>query len=268
MRDLTLSLAELVATIGDGASLAFGGGGIQRKPIAAARAIAASERGGFELMAMLGGPEVDLLLGLGKVAKLSFAFVGFDAYGLAPNFRRARESASLAFVEYSEATMLAGFEAAAKNLPFLPTRFALGTDLTRTPTTPFRNVICPFTGDNLLAVPALRPDVAIIHVNEADRDGNAVILGDAYADTMLVRAARRVFLTAERVVDRLPRDHTHRASFISRLWVSGVIEAPRGAGFTAQFPEYPFDLPTILAYQRKATDRAWLEKFARSGDAS
>lgn len=254
-------MSDLIGQIEPGQSVAFGGGGLQRKPMAAAKAIAASKLEGLDLISYLGGPEVDLLLGLGKGKRLSFAFVGFDAYGLAPNFRQARESGTLEIVEYSEATMLAAFEAGAKRLPFLPTRFGLGTDLMTTPTTPFKVCLCPFTGEELVAVPAIVPDVAIVHVNEADRAGNAVIHSDAYCDPLIARAARKTFVTAERVVEELPSTHTRRSTFISRLWVAGVVEAPGGAGMTALFPDYRFDLPRILEYQKRATDRVWLQSF-------
>lgn len=261
--DKRITMGDFTASLKPGARIAFGGGGIQRKPMAAAAAIARSALTDLDLVSFLGGPEVDLLIGLGRARQLECAFVGFDAYGLAPCFRAAREAGTLRLVEYSEATMLAAFEAGAKNLPFLPTRFALGTDIVGTPTSPFKTIACPFTGETLLAVPALRPDVAVVHVNVADRAGNAVIHSDAYADGLLARAARRTILTAEKVVDDLPSDQSRRCAFISRLWVDGVIEAPRGAGMTAMFPEYRFDLPKVLEYQKNACNRAWLEDFVQ-----
>ncbi|MBM3523155.1 MAG: CoA transferase subunit A [Alphaproteobacteria bacterium] len=260
-----ISLAELVGEIRDGTRLALGGGGLQRKPMAAVRAIASSSARDLDLVAFLGGPDCDVLIGMGKVRRLTFAYLGFDAYGLAPCFRKARETGTLEAIEYSEASMLAGFDAAAKNLPFLPTRFGLGTDITRTPTSPFATIACPFTGETLLAVPALRSDVAILHAYEADRAGNAVLMGDAYADGMIARTAKRCFVTAERVVDRIARDHSRRSTLISRLWVSGVVEAPGGARFTAQFPDYPLDIEAMLAYQAKAIDAVWLERFVADG---
>ena len=258
--DKRLTMEAFTASLANGANIAFGGGGIQRKPMAAARAIARRGLTDLDLVSFLGGPEIDLLIGLGRARRLSFAFVGFDAYGLAPCFRAAREAGTLPIVEYSEATMLAAFEAGAKNLPFLPTRFGLGTDIVTTQTSPFKTFTCPFTGETLLGVPALRPEIAVIHVNVADKWGNAIIHSDAYADALMVRAARRTVLTAEKVVDELPTDHTRRSTFISRLWVQGVIEAPQGAGMTAMFPDYRFDLPRVLEYQKRATDPVWLEQ--------
>jgi glutaconate CoA-transferase subunit A len=259
--DKRLTLTELVAAIAPGQSIAFGGGGLQRKPMAAVKAIAASALTDIPVISYLGGPEVDLLIGLGKVRSLAFAFVGFDAYGLAPNFRKAREAGTLDVIEYSEATMLAAFEAAAKRLPFIPTRFGLGTAIMTTRSSPLKPFTCPISGETLVAVPALKPDIAIVHVNEADRAGNAVIHSDAFTDPLLVRAARKTFLTAERVVDRLPATQSRRSTFISRMWVSGVIEAPRGAGLTVVYPDYGLDLPAVLEFQKHATDRAWLDSY-------
>jgi glutaconate CoA-transferase subunit A len=269
--DKRMSMAELVAAIPDGALVSFGGGGLQRKPMAAVKAIAASPIQRLRLAMFLGGPDADLLIGMGKAAWMSFAYVGFDLLGLAPNFRKAREGGTLPVVEYSEATAMAAFEAAAKRLPFLPTRFGLGTDVETTPTTPFKRILCPFTGATLLAVPATRPDIAILHVNEADRAGNGIIIGDAYIDPLIARAAQRTYLTAERIVDDLPRGNPgRRATFISRVWVNGVVEAPRGGGFTGVFPDYPADLAAALDYQANAADPAWLRLFVarQDGDAA
>ena len=223
-----IGLEEMVASIGKDDLVAFGGGGIQRKPVAAAAAIARSGLKDLDIASFLGGPEVDLLIGLGKVRRLHFAFVGFDAFGLAPNFRAARQHGDIEIVEYSEGLMMAAYEAAAKRLPFLPSRFGLGTDLLNTATSPFRQFACPLTGEQLLAVPALSPDLAIVHVNEADEMGNALIHSDAFADMLLVQAAKRVVLTTERIVDEIPGERRGRSTFISRRWVDPVVEAPRG----------------------------------------
>ncbi len=270
--DKTLTLSDLTHLAREAESVAFGGGGLQRKPMAAACALASSDIEPMRLVSFLGGPETDLLIGAAKVRHLSFAFVGFDAYGLAPNFRRARESGQLEVVEYSEATLLTAFDAAARRLPFLPTRFALGTAITRTATSPFREFECPVSGETLLAVPALAPGLAILHVNLADRAGNALIHGDTYGDLLLARASAKTVLTAERIVDELPRHSKDlpdsvglRSTFLSRLWVDGVVECPGGGGMTAVFPERAIDLEAVLSFQRQALDADWLARFARAG---
>lgn len=259
-----IDLNQMVALIEPGGMVGFGGGGIQRKPMAAAAAIARSSLGDLEVASFLGGPEVDLLIGLKKVRRLHFAFVGFDMFGLAPNFRAARQSGEIEIVEYSEGLMMSAYEAAAKRLPFLPSRFGLGTDLLSTPTTPFREMTCPLSGEALLAVPPLSPDLAIVHVNEADEQGNALIHSDSYADLLLIQAAKKVVLTAEKIVDAIPGERRARSTFISRLWVDHVVAAPSGGGFSAVFPDYRFDMPAIFDYQKNATDAAWLA--AKAGE--
>jgi glutaconate CoA-transferase, subunit A len=107
MNKLT-TLDALVEKAGGVASIAFGEGGIVRKPLAAAAALGLSALPPRKLFALLGGPEVDLLIGMGKAAELMFAYVGMDAIGLAPNFRRAREQGSLSVTETSEYLFLAG----------------------------------------------------------------------------------------------------------------------------------------------------------------
>lgn len=259
--DKAATIESIVADIEPGTTIAFGGGGLQRKPMLAASTIARSPLKNLDVISFLGGPEVDLLVGLDRIHRLHFAFVGFDGLGLAPNFRAARERGALEIVEYSEGLMLAALEAAAKRLPFLPSRFGLGTDVLNTRTTPFIEFDCPVSGERLIAVPSLAPDIAFIHVNEADRQGNALIHSDAFADLLLAQASRRVVLTAERVVDSLPADHSGRSTFISRLWVDTVVEAPGGGGVSAVYPNYRFDLPRILNYQEQPASDASLESF-------
>ncbi|WP_173934696.1 CoA transferase subunit A [Chelativorans sp. Marseille-P2723] len=249
---------EMVGLVEPGHLVGFGGGGIQRKPMAAAAAIARSNLQHIDAASFLGGPEVDLLIGMKKVRRLHFAFVGFDMFGLAPNFRAARQAGELEIVEYSEGLMMSAFEAAAKRLPFLPSRFGLGTDLLSTPTTPFREMKCPLSGEKLVAVPALAPDLAIVHVNEADEQGNALIHSDSYVDLLLIQASKKVVLTAEKIVERISGERRARSTFISRLWVDHVVEAPSGGGFSAVFPQHRFNMSAILEYQKNATDPAWL----------
>lgn len=263
MPDKVFDLADVVADVPDGALVAFGGGGMQRKPMAAAQALAASDVSGLRVAVFLGGPEVDLLVGLGKVAELRFAYVGLDAMGLAPNFRRAREEGLLTAVEYSEYMLLTALEAAAHGVPFLPTRSGLGTSLLDLPTAPFATVDCPFTGETLVAVPALRPDVVFLHVNQADRRGNARIVGDPFADNLLARAGTRVYVVADEVVDTLPSGSS-KDTVISRVWVTGVCKATRGAAFTGSFPDYPIDHVKAGEYVQQAGDAAWLREFVGS----
>ncbi|HWC13844.1 MAG TPA: CoA-transferase [Actinomycetota bacterium] len=257
MADKLVSLQDAVASIRDGDQIAFGGGGLNRKPLTAAKEVARSHAADLRLVAFLGGPEVDLLIGLGKASSVHFAYVGLDTFGMAPNFRKAREQGLIEAIEATEFIVLTGLEAAVKKVTFLPTKSALGSDILALANTPFKVFSCPLTGTELVAVPALQPDVAFIHVNEADASGNGFIHGDEFGDLLLARAAKRTYLTAERVVER-PATRGH---FISRLWVDGVCETPGGSGFTAMFPDRRLDGQGAAEYAAKAKDEAWLRSF-------
>ncbi|MCE0765438.1 hypothetical protein LWC35_21405 [Pseudonocardia kujensis] len=257
------SLDAMVAAVPPHGLVSFGGGGMVRKPMAAAAALAARETP-VRLSVFLAGPEVDLLLGAGAVEQLDYAYVGLDALGLSPNFRHAREKAGLPAVEWTEAMYIAGVEAATRRVPFAPTRSGLGVDLMELPGIPFRRFPCPLTGEELTAVPAIRPDVLFLHANEVDTLGNVRITGDGFLDAQLARAARTVYVTAERVVDRL-EGMSERETTISRLWVSAVAEVPGGAGFTALYPDHPLDYAQAGDYVAHCADREWVRAYAAKG---
>jgi glutaconate CoA-transferase subunit A len=262
--DKRIVLDDMMAELMDGTTIAFGGGGMQRKPMAAAKAIARKGLQGVHAAVFLGGPEVDLLAGTGVIGTLRFAYVGFDLFGLSPNFRKMRESGKLRIVEYSEGSAIAAFDAGAKKLPFMPTRFGLGTDILRTSTSPFVVFTCPVSGETLIAVPAIAPDVTFIHVNFADRYGNGLIIGDPFIDPVMARASKKVFLTAERVVEQLPTNSPSRSTVISRMWVHGVCEVPHGAGFTGLYPDYPISVSGVAEYMANATNSEWLSEYVNN----
>src|SRR5205085_942401 len=134
--------------------------------------------------------------------------VGLEARGLSPHARRVMESGTVACTEWSNYTLAVRLKAAAMGLPFLPARSLLGTDTFRYSAA--RAITCPFTGEKLVALPALYPDVAAIHVHEADRYGNCRVRGTTVADLDLARAAHRLIITCERLIpnDEIRSDPT------------------------------------------------------------
>jgi glutaconate CoA-transferase, subunit A len=254
-----LTTGDVVERIPDGALVAIGGSSLSRKPMALVRALARSDRRDLRLIVNVGGPEVDLLIGTGKVAEVVFAFVGFEVLGLAPHFRRAGHDGSVRFPEWSEFTIMAGLDATIKRVPFLPTHSGLGTDLLSV-NHAFKTFQDPFNGETLVAVPALRPDVALVHVNLADAQGNGVVLGDGHMDALCAKAAAQTFLSAEQIL--LPeRLQTYgRDVHIFRTAVTGVVEARWGAHFTGCAPDYRADLNHVREYLAAARDRSsWSE---------
>lgn len=248
-----VTVEEVVREIPRGASIAIGGSSLSRKPMTLVRGLAAAGQGDYRLIVDVGGPDVDLLLGTEKVSTLVYAFVGFEIMGLAPHFRRARESGQTGFQEWTEYTVMAGLDAAVKGVPFLPTHTGLATDVLRV-NPAFKVFSDPFHGEPLVAVPALRPDYALVHVNLADSQGNGVILGDGHVDVLCAKAARYTVLSAERIVSSQELQRYGRDVQIHRIHVDAVVEAPWGAHFTGCAPYYRADLRHVQDYLQAARD--------------
>jgi len=208
-----------------------------------------------------GGPDVGLLCAAGKVRRVVYGFVSLDSIPLEPHFRRARQEGSIEAVELDEGMYQWGLYAAALRLPFLPTRAGLGSDVMKV--LPWlRTVRSPYEdGEELLAVPALPVDVAIVHMNRADARGNAQFLGpDLYFDDVLLGAASRRFVSCERIVPtgELTREGSFLTLRIHRGMVDGVVETPHGAHFTECPPDYGRDEAFQTEYATAAREpEAW-----------
>ncbi|MFP5253434.1 MAG: CoA transferase subunit A [Actinomycetes bacterium] len=267
MREKLMTVDEVVAQVKDGMTVGIGGWGSRRKPMALVRGLLRSEVRDLTMVSW-GGPDVGLLLAAGKVRKLVYAFCSLDSIPLEPLFSRARQEATAAFVEWDEGMFATGLRAAAQRLPFLPVRAGLGSDvLVNDPA--LRTVRSPYDdGEELVAVPALRLDVALVHLNRADKHGNAAYLGpDPYFDDLFCMAADRAYVSTERVVDTagLTVDTPVQRLLLNRMMVSGVVEVPRGAHFTSCVPDYERDEAFQQAYATAARDpetwRAFADRF-------
>lgn len=239
-----LTLEEAVTAVEPGALVYFGGAGLVRKPMAAARALAARGVGRLRVAAFIGGPEVDLLVAAGLVAEVHAAAVGLDALGLAPAYRRARQQGAVAAYDYSEGMLVAALEAGARRLPFLPVAAGLGSSLLES-----NPNVCaflpPFGEGELVAVCALRPDVCFIHAPLAEAGGRVRIPGDRHADLLAAQASSRVYVSAEKL---LPAGGFGvEGGDLHRAWVTGVVECRRGAWPTACYPDYEADLAALRA---------------------
>ena len=242
MGDKTLGLADFAATIESGMTIGIGGWGSRRKPMALVRALLRTDVTDLTVVTF-GGPDVGLLCAAGKVRKLVYGFVSLDSIALDPHFRAAREAGAVEIAEYDEGMFVTGLRAAASRLSFLPTRAGLGSDvLTMNPD--LVTVRSPYADEEYVAMRALDLDVALVHVNRADRFGNAQYLGpDPYFDDLYVMAADRTFVSTEQIVEteELLAHGAPQTLLFSRMFVDGVVEAPRGAHFTSCEPDYDRD---------------------------
>ncbi len=258
--DKRMTIDEVVDRIPNGAKVAIGGSSISRKPMALVRALARSDKRDLTVIVDVGGPDVDLLLGTGSVSQVIYAFVGFEVLGLAPHFRRARQNGTVDFQEWTEYTVMAGLDATIKRVPFIPTHATLGTDVPKV-NTAFREITDPFNQEPLIAVPALAPDVALIHVNYADIQGNGVILGDGHVDVLCAKAAKNTYMSCERLLSSDELQRFGRDVQVLRVYSKGVVEVPWGAHPTGCAPDYRTDLRHLQEYLKAASSDAGWQQY-------
>jgi glutaconate CoA-transferase, subunit A len=240
-----VALADAVELIPDGASVGTGGILMTRKPVALLDAIA-RERTRLTLWTLLGSVDAELLALHGALERANTIYVGFEQLGFAPAYGAAVQEGTVAAGEYSELLMLAGIRASLAGLPFLPTRGAQGSDVAAA--LDVRTIACPYSGEELFAAPAIRPDVALIHAEAADARGN--VQAPRHRDFLfdwdanIARASGRVIVSAERIVDAVDD------ALLFGYEVDAVVEAPGGARPTALPGAYPADLERVAAYTR------------------
>ena len=165
--DKRMSPADIVGRLRDGMTIGIGGWATRRKPMALVREILRSPLRDLTVVSY-GGPDVGLLCAAGKIRRLIFGFVSLDVLPLDAHFRAARQAGAIECTEYDEGMVLLGLRAAGMRLPFLPTRSGLATDVLRV-NPALRTIRSPYEdGEELLAVPAIKLDAALLHVTEAD----------------------------------------------------------------------------------------------------
>jgi glutaconate CoA-transferase subunit A len=212
----------------------------------------------FQILAA-GNLDGEKLLGRVDVAYV----VGLEARGLSMQGRRVIENGQVEVCEWTNYAMACRLRAAATGVPFIPSFTMMGTDTFRLSAA--KEIQCPFTGRKLVALPALYPDVAVIHVHEADRYGNCRIRGITVVDWDLARAAKRVLVTAERVISTEEIRRQPEATVIPAFCVDAVCEVPCGSYPGNMAGEYFSDedhlRQWLQAEKEEAQLRAFLKKY-------
>lgn len=249
-------------------TIGIGGWGARRKPMALIREIVRSPLKDLTVVSY-GGPDVGMLCAARKVRKLVFGFVSLDVIPLDPHFRAARQAGALEVMELDEGMIQWGLRAAMLRLPFLPTRAGLACDVERL-NPALKTVRSPYPdGETLLAMPALHLDAALVHADHADERGNAQVLGpDPYFDDLFCAAARRRYVSCERIVetDELRNLGCVHTLYLDRGLVDGVVEAPFGAHPTSCAPRYGIDREHLATYAAATGDESWADYRRRYVD--
>ncbi|KAF0137193.1 MAG: glutaconate CoA-transferase subunit A [Xanthobacteraceae bacterium] len=209
----------------------------------------------------------DQIVGMGQARKLVFSWAGNPGVGSLHRVREEIEAGRLAIEEHSHAAMANAFEAGAANLPFAVFRGYKGVDLPKVNPN-IRSVTCPYTGEVLATVPAVRPDVAIIHALKADREGNVMLEGIVGVQKEAVLASKRSVVTVEEIVDDFgPRNAN--AVILPSWTVTAIAKVPGGAHPSYAQGYYKRDNAFYIAWDKISRDKTvflkWMEENVLAG---
>jgi len=252
--DKLITLEQAVGFISSGSIIALGGMTLYRRPIAFTKAlIKQSQTKGhpkdLTLMTYTASYESDILVGARLVKRVRTCYFGMEIFGLAPMFTYYANRGELDIIEESEASLALGLRATIARIGFMPGRAWIGTDLLRL-RPDVKTILDPYTDEELVAFPAIKPDVVIIHALRADPEGNAQIGDNKAVDEDLTLASGMVIVTAEEIVPELKK------ADLAAPFVHAIVHAPRGATPSSCHPFYPMDGEAILAYTEQVSDPA------------
>jgi len=244
-----MTLDDAISTyVKDGDLVGFGGLSFWRKPIEACREIIRQDKKDLSLCTFVGGIEIDMLVAAGCASKVRSSFVGMEIFGMAPNYRKAVESRSIKISEESEASIALGLRASYLKVPFMPLKGIIGTDMSKV-----RNDIKQFkdplgSDTELMALPKIDLDVAILHVPYADEYGNGNIAGAVWMDDDMAKTAKKTIITCERLVETEDIRYLQGKAQIPMQTTDAVIKIPFGAHPTSCYDRYTFDALHIQEY--------------------
>ncbi len=242
------SLEQSVRLVNNGQRLAIGGLLLQRTPSAFVRELARQGKKNLKVMKTAANYDFDLLCLAGCTNEVTAGFVSFEAeFGLAPNFRKSVESEQVQFNENSCYTVISSLRAAAFGVPFMPIadlKESYLADKFKTVNNPYSN-----NGDKqTLTVPAIYPDWAVLHVQKADEQGNAIIYGPVFEDLIMAQAANKIILTTEKIVAEKEIQEELDLAIIPGFKVEAVVEIPEGAKPASCYPYYDYSPNDVKEY--------------------
>lgn len=243
-------LQEAFAVVRDGMTLSMTSTHYNSVPMAAMRQIARQRVKNLTIIPTpSAGIAIDLLIAAGCVDTVFASYVGLEFLGLAPNFRRAVEEKRIKVRESDEASLVMGYRAGASGIPFMamPRHYEL-TDLPRANPQSFKRITDPYTGEPCYTVPALQPDVAVIHVQECDPYGNARQLGGNHMEGIIAKAAKHLIITTEAIRPVEETKASPLRTTIPGLLVNSVVELPFGAHPALCPARYNYDEAHLREY--------------------
>ncbi len=261
-----VTLPQAVNKISRGDVVAIGGNVLHRAPMAIVREIIRQEKKDLKIIKTAGGMDVDMLC-LGEcVYSVDAGFISYETeYGLAAHYRKAVQSGSVKGNEHACYTVISALRAASIGVGFMPVKGLQISDLIDV-NDYFVRIEDPFTREQVTVVKAICPDYAVIHVNEADVNGNAYIEGPLFDDILMSRAAKHVIISAEKIVPEQKFSFATNKAQIPHFMVDAVVKVGKGAMPCSCLPLYDIDRKTLdefKALQNKKELQRYLEVYER-----
>ena len=244
-----MTLDDAISTcVQDGDLVGIGGLSFWRKPIAACKEIIRQDKKDLSLCTFVGGIEIDMLVAAGCASKVRACFVGMEIFGMAPHYKKAVESGSVKVSEESEASIALGLKSSYLKVPFMPLKGMIGTDFPKV-----RDDIKQFedplgSGTQLMALPKIDLDVAILHVPYADQYGNGNIAGAVWVDDDMAKTAKKTIIICERLLETEDIRYLRGKAQLPMQTTNAVVKVPFGAHPTSGYDRYTFDALHIQEY--------------------
>lgn len=271
-----MTLSEAVKLIPDGAHISIGGFTINRHPMAIVYEMIRQKKRNLHLYGHSPGSDWDLLIGAGCVRAVELAYEADEAFArIGPRFREAVETGLIQWEDYSNFAMVLRFAAGAMGIPFIPTRTMLGSDIIKREgfSPEFRKsspkiaakklalMDCPFTGERVVLLPAIQPDVTIIHAQVVDTQGTVRIYGQTFGDEQQAKAAKKLIVTCEEIVQPKKLREFPEHNCVPFFRVNAIINVPYGAHPFACYRYYDYDPEFLRMYHERAKDDSTFRKF-------
>jgi glutaconate CoA-transferase subunit A len=271
-----MTLREAARLVPDGAHISLGGFTTQRHPMAFVHEMIRQRKRNLHAYGHSPGGDWDMLIGAGCVRRVELAYEADEAFArIGPRFRDAVEKGLIEWEDYSNFGMVQRFAAGAMGIPFIPTRTMLGSDMLkkegfspelrmsdkRVASKKFAVMECPFTGDKIVLLPAIQPDVTIIHAQIADTQGTVRIYGQNFGDEQQAKAAKKLIVTCEEIVKPKNLREFPEHNYIPFFRVNAIVKVPYGAHPYACYRYYDYDPEFLRLYHEQATDDASFKEF-------
>ena len=264
--DKLVSLQEAMASVRDGDTVALGGNVLHRAPMAACMELARQKKRELRLVKTAGAMDVDILCMAGCVYSVDAGFISYETeYSLASHYRKAVQEGRVKGNEHACYTVISALRAAAAGIPFMPVRGLKSGDLLDV-NDYFSSVEDPFGSGRVNVVRAIRPDVCILHVQRAEKNGNAQILGPKFDDVLMSRASEKVIVTTETIVPDGYFSRGKEKADIPHFMVTAVVHVPKGASPCSCDGFYDINRPCLnefKALKKEEELAAFLQAYGR-----